>query len=266
MDLLGRRILLLAMALVLTASAGGQASSSGLASHRAIYHMSLKSAGHSSDIAELSGQMLIEIVDVCDGWTLKQRIALSITNFAGGVVNSYTSFTSWESKDGRRFRFEQKTRRDDMIVEELGGKASLEPNGGGVVVLSKPEALNLELAPGTLLPSQHMALMIASAEAGEIFFNRTVFDGTSKDGPNRVSAFIGAPTIPPRLAGEAAAPPVWPIRLAFYRALSTTSEPDVEIGMMLQANGVTRNLTLDYGSFAIAGRLDKLELLPATAC
>ncbi len=52
-----------------------------------------------------------------------------------------------------------------------------------------------------------------------------------------------------------------------YRsAASNASEPEVEIGVLLQANGVTRHMTLDYGSFSIEGRLDRLELLPATEC
>ena len=112
----GRRFSLLAVALMLLGSGGAQAASSGMASHRAIYDMTLKSASQTSDIAELNGRMLIEVVDVCDGWTLKQRIALTITSFQGDAVNSYTSFASWESKDGRRFRFEQKTQRNDITV------------------------------------------------------------------------------------------------------------------------------------------------------
>lgn len=262
----GRRFSLLAVALMLLGSGGAQAASTGMASHRAIYHMTLKSASQTSDIAELNGRMLVEVVDVCDGWTLKQRIALTITSFQGDEVNSYTSFASWESKDGRRFRFEQKTQRNDVTVEELGGEAVIAPDGGGVVVFGNPGASNLELAPGTLFPGRHMALLIASAEAGEVFVNRVVFDGTTADGPNQISAFIAAPTIAPSLPGETDAPRVWPIRLAFYRASSAEPEPDVEIGMLVQANGVTRHLTLDYGNFSIEGRLDKLELLPATEC
>ena len=133
MNAFGRRFLLLAAILMLSAPtlAGAQSALPAMASHMAIYDMALKSASLTSDIAELNGQMLIEVVDVCDGWTLKQRIALTIINFHGDVVRSYTSFASWESKDGRRFRFEQKTRQDDVIVEELGGEASLDPDGRG---------------------------------------------------------------------------------------------------------------------------------------
>jgi hypothetical protein len=40
----------------------------------------------------------------------------------------------------------------------------------------------------------------------------------------------------------------------------------VEIGLLLEANGVTRAIELDYGSFVIDGRLDELELLAPIDC
>ena len=68
MDALGRRML--AAALMLVVSGAAQAAPIGLASHRALYDMTLKSASRGSDIAELNGQMLIEVIDVCDGWKI----------------------------------------------------------------------------------------------------------------------------------------------------------------------------------------------------
>ena len=263
---LGCRISLLAASLMLSAPIGAWAATPDLVSHRAIYEMTLKSARQSSDIAELNGQMLIEVTDVCDGWTLKQRIALIIADFEGNTVNSYTSFASWESKDGQQFRFEQKTLQNDITVEELSGKAAMAPDGAGVAVLNKPAGVSHELEPGTLFPGRHTALLIASAEAGEVFVNRVVFDGTTPEGPSQISAFISQPVTAQRLPGEVQGPQVWPIRLGFYSAASNASEPDVEIGVLLQANGVTRHMTLDYGSFSIEGSLDRLELLPAADC
>ena len=266
MGLLGRHLCFIVAALTAAASGDVRAASATLSSHRAIYQMILKSASQGSDIAALDGQMLIEVVDVCDGWTLEQRIALTIVNFEGGEVYSYTSFTSWESKDGQRFRFEQQTQQNDVTVEELGGEAAMAPDGGGMVALARPTAASLELASGTMFPSAHTALLIASAEAGETFVSRVVYDGTSAEGPSQISAFISRSKIVPGLPDELAEVRAWPVHLAFYPASSVDSKPEVEISMMLQANGVARALTINYGSFSIEGRLDKLELLPATDC
>ena len=205
------------------------AAQTNLAPHRALYTMTLKATSRASDIAELGGRMLIEIADACDGWTLEQRIALTIVNTEGDEIRSYTSFTSWESKDGQRFRFEQQTKQGDVTVDELSGAAELQGTEGGTATLTKPRKTEIALPPGTVFPNQHTEMLIARAEAGEMFFSRVVFDGTSMDNPNLVSAFIGAPTTAPSLAGEDQAPEGWPVRLAFFHIDAQSPEPDVEI-------------------------------------
>lgn len=242
------------------------AAQSNLAPHRALYTMTLQATSRASDITELGGRMLIEIADACDGWTLEQRIALTIVNTQGDEIRSYTSFTSWESKDGQHFRFEQQTKQGDVTIDELSGAAELFGAEGGMATLTKPREIAIVLPPGTVFPNQHTEMLVARAEAGDMFFSRVVFDGTSIDNPNLVSAFIGAPTTAPSLAGEDQAPEVWPVRLAFFHVDARSSEPDVEIGILLQKNGVARGVELDYGSFVIEGRLEKLELLPPMNC
>ncbi len=261
-----RRGMLTVVAGCLAMIAAASANAAQMVSHQALYTMSLQSSSRASDVAQLGGRMAIEIVDACDGWTVGQRVALTITTFNGAEVVSYTSFTSWESDDGQRFRFEQQTRQGNVVIDELGGDARLHGDEGGVAKLSKPETMSIALPPGTVFPNIHTELLIASAEAGETFFNRLVFDGTSADNPNHVTAFIGKQTAGPQLPVDNKAPLVWPVRLAFFQLDTRNPEPDVEIGLLLEANGVTRAIELDYGSFVIDGRLDELELLAPIDC
>ena len=260
------RRLAAALAVFVALGVAASAGQTSLAPHRALYTMSLQATSRASDVAELGGRMLVEIADACDGWTLKQRIALTIVNVEGDRVHSYTSFTSWESKDGQRFRFEQQTKQGGVTIDELSGAAELRGASGGTATLTKPREAEIVLPPGTVFPNQHTELLIAGAEAGETFFTRVVFDGTSLDNPNLVSAFIGAPVTAPGLAGEDQVPEAWPVRLAFFPIDTQAPEPDVEIGILLQKNGVARGVELDYGSFVIEGRLDELELLPPMSC
>lgn len=235
-------------------------------SHQVLYTMSLQSSIRASYVAQLDGRMAIEIVDACDGWTIEQRVALNITTSKGDEIASCTSFTSWESDDGQHFRFEQQTRQGNVVIDELGGDARLHGGEGGVAELTKPEAMNIALPPGTVFPNIHTELLIASAEAGETFFNRTVFDGTSVDNPNHVTAFIGKQIAGPQLPMDDKAPLVWPVRLAFFQLNTQNPEPDVEISLLLEANGVTRAIELDYGGLVIDGRLAELELLAPIDC
>ena len=261
-----RRGVLTVVAGCLAMIAVASANAAQMVSHQALYTMSLQSSSRASDVAQIDGHMAIEIVDACDGWTIKQRVALIVTTFDGDEIGSYTSFTSWESDDGERFRFEQQTRQGNKIIDELSGDTRLDGDQGGVARLTKPEDMAIILPPGTVFPNMHTELLIANAEAGATFFNRTVFDGTAVDNPNHVTAFIGNQTAGPQLPMDYEAPLVWPIRLAFFQLDTRNPEPDVEIGLLLEANGVTRTIELDYGSFVIDGRLDELELLAPIDC
>jgi len=45
-----------------------------LVPHRATYDMKLSVARPNSGIVEVNGRMVLEMVDSCDGWEVKQRI------------------------------------------------------------------------------------------------------------------------------------------------------------------------------------------------
>ncbi len=237
-----------------------------LVSHRALYKLTLGSSGSASTVADLNGRMALELVDVCDGWTLGQRIVLDVVRPDGQEFRSYTSFTSWESKDGTRFRFAQQTKHNGQTIEEMSGRAVVDPVKGGVAYLTKPEEIEIPLPGGTLFPTRHTALLIARAQAGERHFLGVVFDGTTLDNPNKVSVFIGAPAQLPGLVEGAGPLTAWPVRVAFFALERKSPEPDIEIGMMLQADGVARDVDLDYQAFTVHGELETFEPLPPLSC
>lgn len=253
--------MLAALAVLLSGAARAE-----LASHRAVYRMTQETTKAGGDIAGANGELMLEFIDACEGWTLEQRIALTIVGVGGGEIESVTTFTSWESKDGQRYRFEQQTRHDGVSIEELSGRAVLTETGGGLATLTKPEAMDIPLPPGAMFPADHTALLMASAEAGKRFVVRTVFDGTTVDNPNRVSAFIGASRALPSLTVEDAEVRVWPIRLAFYSMTKREPDPDVEIGLLMQADGVARAVQLDYRTFTMRGELSAYESLTPIDC
>ncbi len=258
--------LVLALGVLPVADGSVRAEGAELVSHRAVYTLSLASTRVANSIAALSGRMAIEVVDVCDGWTLEQRIGLRIASSEGPEVASYTSFTSWESKDGTQFRFAQATKQGGVTVEELSGRAVMEPGKPGVAHFTKPEEMEIPLPAGTLFPTRHTELLIDRALAGENHFLGVVFDGTSVDNPNKVSAFIGSPETYPAPGDGTGTRTGWPIRVAFFSLKRNTPEPDIEIGLILQADGVAREIDLDYQGFTIHGELDSYESLAPPNC
>ncbi|MBY0321930.1 MAG: cell envelope integrity EipB family protein [Reyranella sp.] len=244
-----------------------------LVPHRATYDMKLNVARPNSGIVEVNGRMVLEMVDSCDAWEVKQRIKLKFLRNDGEEFDTDSSFTSYETKDGLGLRFSVRNIQDQEVEEELRGHADLEATGGkGRASFSLPEVRSFDLPAGTLFPTTHLALIIRHARNGDQSVSYSVFDGARLDGAFTVNAVIGKP---PRGAG---APAVrgdvgllrqqsWGVRLAFFAAGDQgTANPEYELALDLLANGVARSMLLDYGDFAVDARLVQIQALPRPRC
>lgn len=240
--------------------------------HRAVYDMSLTSVKNGSNISGVTGQLSFEWADACDGWAVQQHMKLHFEYAGGDASDVNSSELSWESKDGKKYNFNIRRESDGKETERYRGKATL-ADDGGTVVYSIPAGRTDKLPAGAMFPSAHTALIIQKALAGEKFFSRRVFDGSDEDGSNDVSAFINPPPAPleqteanPKLQADLLNQPAWPVRMAFFKINSETGEPDYEMNLSLQANGVARKMLIDYGDFSVTGLLTELEALPASGC
>ena len=244
-----------------------------LAPSRATYTTQLSSAKPESGVAGADGTMAVELGEACDGWPVTERDKLTIHYSEEGDVETSTSFTSWESKDGLRFRFAQRELKNGDLDGEVMGEATLAgPGRGGKVEFTKPKPTTIALPPGVLFPTGHTIRLIERAAAGDAFVAAKVFDGTSAEGATDVSAVIGAPLPAPGDAADAGvkspllARPSWHVHLAFFPSDAHVDHPDYEIGMRLLDNGISRDMVLDYGDFALRAKLGKLEALPKPSC
>lgn len=236
--------------------------------HRAIYSMTLERAQSSSGVTGASGQMLFEWSDGCDGWTIEQRYKLRMQYAEADETELAISFVTWEAKDGSRYRFNVRKLRDGETDEDLRGEGRITgADGSGVAEFVRPERRTITLGAGALFPSIHTGVLIEAAQRGEALVNRVVFDGGTTDGAFDVSAAIGKTQAN---GGLTAAPDLatrwWPVRMAFFPAGQTGDAPDYEMGIDLQENGIVRAMTLDYGSFVIRAKLEKLEALQRPKC
>ncbi len=239
-----------------------------VAPHHAAYSLQLKNTSTGSKVLAVDGGISYEWADTCDGWAVEQRYLMRVLRVEGPEVVIATSFVTWESKDGQRYRFHVKRLRDGQR-EVIGGEASLNANGTGIVHFSAPEEKTLPLPDGTLFPTAHTLLLLQEAAKNTRFDRRTVFDGTEASGATPVFA-----TILPRheaAKGVKVAPPlgpnpVWPIFLSFYGSEGMEELPQFEMSMTLQDNGIVTGLQFDYGDFSVEGRLDFVEPLPAPDC
>jgi hypothetical protein len=248
------------------AADAGQARS-GFAPHRALYSMSLGSTKRDSGITDVEGRMAFEWREDCDGWVIEQRYAIRYFGASNTVREVDTTFATWESKDGKRYRFFVTNKPSSGVPAKIEGFASHPGKGGsGMARFTVPDEADFELSPSALFPSAHTFAMIDAALEGAKFFASPMFDGSEVEGPTSVSAVMGrertdSDAEDPLLKGKH-----WPVRMAFFAADSKGSEPTYEMSATMHSNGVASDLLLDYGDFTVKVQLKSLEELPKPAC
>jgi len=261
---------LLGAAVVTIAAYAPSASGAEVAPHRALYSMTLGSARNDSGVVDARGTMDYEWGETCDGWTIEQRYRLKMRYAESADVDIISSFVTWEAKDGTRYRFNQKQTRNGEVDQEIRGEARLDaPGKGGVAEFTKPQPQTLRLEPGVLFPSAHTITLIDAAREGQNFLSRLVFDGATDENAVQVSAAIGIKvTADPAAAVRSSLleRPGWRMRLAFFPADASAEKPDYELGMRLLDNGVSQEMVIDYGDYAIRAKLDDIEPLPKPSC
>jgi len=238
--------------------------------HRALYTMSLGRAGGDSGVTGAHGTMAYQWGEACDGWTVEQRYRLNMGYAESSDVAIASNFVTWAAKDGLHYRFNQKETKNGADEDDIQGTASLDnPDKAGTAQFDKPENKSFPLPAGVLFPSAHTIMLIDKAKAGENFVSKQVFDGSAVEGAALVSAVIG-PKVEPDAEAAKKSPllnrPGWRVRLAFFPADQKAEKPDYELGMLLLDNGVSRDMVIDYGDYAIAAKLNDIEPLPKPHC
>ncbi len=237
--------------------------------------MKLGRASAGSGVADMDGMMLFDWQDTCDGWAVQQTMQLHFSYSEGEPSAIVSPAATWESKDGRSFQFQVRRFVDGAEDEAFRGRVKLDEKRKGVAHYSVPlDKKDSVMGEGVVFPAAHTMMLLQKAAAGEKMFSQRVFDGADAEGVVDISAFIGPrvdrvdeAALVPALRGNPLLTPVaWPVRLAFYKPDRADSEPDYEMALLMQPNGIARSITIDYGDFTIVGTLAKLDSYPAYAC
>jgi len=248
--------------LVLSGFSAAAARPARLLAHLGVYDFSL-APGPSSPYSGGAARLAVELRDVCNGYSVRERFVLVLYDQAGAPMVTDTRNTAWESYDSAHYRFHQSTRVGGRIVERFDGRARA-PVGKkpGRARYQTPEGLEVTLPAGVIFPGAHMRQLIERAQAGKPMLWRSLFDGAGGIGAQGVSAFIGHPKSAPGKRPSLGR--FWPVRLAFFPAKARL--PDYEMSMRLHENGVISWLRFDYDDFSLSGTLGFFRPLPAPAC
>jgi len=246
-----------------------------LVPHRAVYDLSLAKSTGSRSVESARGRIAFDFTgDACAGYGLKYRQVTVLESAETGARTSDLRTATFEDGDGKAFRFKTDS-GPDAKREPVEGEAERQDGTGLTVRLKQPKRDSVTFDGDIVFPTAHMRRLVEAARAGQTTLSVKVFDG-AEDGrkvydtlavigrriePGRVDA-LEATAHQERLAKLAR----WPVTLSYFTAGEGERTPVYVLSFDLYENGVSRALLLDYGDFALRGEMQKLDLLPESAC
>jgi hypothetical protein len=246
-----------------------------LISHRAVYDLALDKASDRSGITGLQGRMVYEFNgSPCEGYTVNFRFVTRIDTGENSRVTDQQT-TTFEDGGGKSFSFVTKSFTDQALEKELKGTATREADGLKVEI-DKPEKNSIDLRK-TQFPTQHLEELINKANTGETFYETNLFDGSENgDKVMTTTVIVGKKTDAaandPELGAlnKLATDKYWPVDIAYFDEANDGGEevPEYRIAFKLHENGITRDLTMDYGDFSMTGKLVNLSVFdtPQQTC
>jgi hypothetical protein len=279
---LPRLVLLALMPLALASSTTAPLSAptlhTSIAPHRAVYEISLKRTEEGSGVSSANGRMVFEVTgNACEGYRMRQRMLVNIGDEDGNVGLLDFRITTFESGDGDVYNFDSRTTLNQEVVETVEGKARR--NSSKIEVsLTQPARKTVELDSAVLFPSQHLQAIIDAALANRKVLTANIYEGAgSGDASDAATAAIGG-VMPvgveaPLQKGVRA----WPISVGYFEQAKESNDeeaneglgeelPSYQMSFTLYENGVTNDLVMDYGRYALAGTLQTIEPLTKSDC
>jgi hypothetical protein len=247
-----------------------------LASHRAIYDLEIARLDSGSAYSSVQGRLAYEVTgSACEGWAVNYRLANRYVLPEKPAQILDTQLTTWESGDGLEMNLSQKQFVDSTLDSEerlnvKRPKAGEEARGE----MTKPQELEFTLVPEALFPSTHQTKLLSAAVKGEARDVSLVFDGSDGSKIYKAISFIGKRREPGTFAVDTAnaeteplrAVASWPMTVSYYQMEGASDTPAYQSSFNMYENGVSTDLVLDYGTYALKGKLTKLDMLKTETC
>lgn len=243
-----------------------------LASHRAIYELTLDKAAGAKAPAQARGRIVFDFAASCEGYVQNFRQITELQPAEGATKLSDMRSTTFEALDAGDYRFKVETKVDSATAEEVDGKARKGGDARVNVDLTRPKRTRLEIAGPTLFPSEHLRRIVDEARAGGQLLEARIYDGTGEgDKAFDTLAIIGKPLETPATEKAAQTDALkgmkrWRVSISYFEQGKRDGQPIYVLSFDLYENGVSRALKLDYGDFVLKGDMTELTVQPTVAC
>jgi EipB-like len=265
------------MALVATALPVQAYAGANLAPHRAYYVLEASRLDDKGGISAIAGKLAYEITgNDCEGYAVNYRIANRYVQGEGDPQTMDIQLSSFESGDGLELDMKQKQFVNASLETESRVKAKRPKDGGkGEGELEGKEKKSFDIDAAAIFPTAFQKKLMDDAERGETRSSSLVYEGSDDDKASRAITFIGAKKPGSTIAAGADATtldalnklPYWPVTVSYYDVdAKGDDQPTYSASFNMLENGVSTDLVLDYGSYALKGKLEKIELLKPDTC
>jgi hypothetical protein len=248
-----------------------------LASHRAVYELTLAQSRGNSSTVSARGRILYDFAgSACEGYKLEFRQVSELDNGEGKITLSDLRSNTFEDGQAKNFQFKSENYMNNRMVDAVDGQAVRE--GGDIAVtLTKPTNTKLSLDRAIVFPTEHVRRIIEAARADKSILEFPVYDGSEKgEKIYNTLTVIGRQLAPNEKVPTDAAAGLkalaglvrWPVTVSYFDRASKSGEqtPVYAITFELYENGISRALLLDYNDFAISGELTSLEVRDTKPC
>ncbi len=241
-----------------------------LASHHAVYELTLDKSTGSKAPAQARGRIVFEFNASCEGYVQNFRQMTELQPAEGATKLSDMISATFEALDASDLRFRVETRVDNRLSEASDGKAHKEKDAKIAVDLVKPKRAHLALEGPAFFPSEHLLHIIDAARAGEQLLEARVYDGTGHgdktfDTLTVIGKAIETPA-PEKAAAPLAGMKRWRVAVSYFETGKRDGQPIYVLSFDVYENGISRALSLDYGDFILKGEMKELAVQRPTVC
>ncbi|MEL6750673.1 MAG: DUF1849 family protein [Pseudomonadota bacterium] len=245
--------------------------------HRAVYDLSMVKASDRSGITGMSGRIVYELKgSVCDGFAVRFRFLTNVQTARKTFTNDQRT-TTFEAGDGSSFNFVTQGYLNGQLEETTKGTAE-KSDAGIAVSLTEPEEDKLDLERA-IFQTEHVAKLVEAGRSGETIVEAKIYDGSDRgDQVMDTTAFIGRERLQrDAVNGESddvvdalKDEPVWPVSVSYFtnERVDNSGErlPVYQVSFLMQGDGVSRDLKMQFDDYSLRGVLQDIEYLEQPAC
>jgi hypothetical protein len=240
--------------------------------HRAIYDLALDPTQPGTQVDKARGRIAYQLTgNACEGYTITLRQVTALDTGEGQETVSDLRSESWESGNAANYRFKSKNFVNQEVREDVIGNVARQSKDAIAVRVTKPKPASFVLRGKVFMPTEHTREVLAAAERGEKLLSANIYDG-SPDGRKiyETLTVIGAAVLPdgktPPVSPALAGVKRYPVTISYFEMGKTDRLPAYTLAFDLYENGVSSALRLNYGNFALKGKLSSVEFLPQKPC